>query len=53
MPKLSFQDVLENIEDAVTEISDGEEIARIHNSICSRKVKYIEDNIWEYEDEED
>jgi hypothetical protein len=49
---LGFQDVVDNITDALTEM-DGETVARIHNQICSRKVEYLEDSQWEYSGEKD
>lgn len=44
--------VFQNICDALDEL-DGEEVACIHNSLCSRKIKYLSDNFWEYTGEDD
>lgn len=51
---LSFQDVVDNILDTMTEL-DEEQITKIHNDICSRKIKSVEINSekWEYTDEDD
>jgi hypothetical protein len=40
---LSFTDVMDNIHDTMEEL-DGEAIADIYNHICSRKIKYVEDD---------
>jgi hypothetical protein len=49
---LSFQDIVDNISEAMISL-DGEEVVEVHNRICSRKIKYIEDSQWEYTDEND
>jgi aminoglycoside phosphotransferase family enzyme len=49
---LSFQDVTDNIAEAMMEL-DGEQVAEIHNRICSRKIDYKEDSLWEYNGEDD
>jgi hypothetical protein len=53
---MNFQDVAYSIVDTLREM-DGSQIAVIHNTICSRKIKYDEtissgsDDWWEYIDE--
>jgi len=49
---LTFTDVTDNIIEAMEEL-DGEQIAEIHNQICSRKIDYLEDSIWDYTGEDD
>ena len=49
---LTFADITDNITDTMGEM-EGETIAEIHNSVCSRKIRYVEDSIWEYTDEDD
>jgi len=49
---LDFSMITDSIVDTMGEL-DGEQIAEIHNQICSRKIKYVEDSIWEYSGEED
>lgn len=49
---LTFTGVMGNILNAMEEL-DGEQIADIHNQICSRKIKYDEDSLWEYTGEDD
>lgn len=44
---LTEDQVFANILKAFETLS-GEEIARIHNEICSRQIKYNEDSVWEY-----
>ena len=50
---LSFQDIIDNISEAMIGIEDEEVIADIHNKICSRKVKSIGDSLWEYTGDND
>jgi hypothetical protein len=49
---LTFADVTDSITDTMGEL-DGEAIAEIHNNVCSRKIRYVEDSIWEYTGEDD
>ena len=49
---LTFTDIVDNVVDTMTEL-EGEEIVEIHNQICSRKIQYVEDSIWEYTGEDD
>lgn len=44
--------VIENIKKAFESLT-GEEIATVHNEICAKKIKYMEDNVWEYTGKED
>jgi len=46
-----FAGVIEAISEALVE-ADGDFVARIHNSVCSRQLEYIEDSLWEYKKEE-
>lgn len=46
----TFSDVIDSIADTLREV-DGPYLARIHNQICSNKVKYVGDSL--FEDEED
>jgi hypothetical protein len=50
--QLNIAEVIVNIAEAVESLT-GEEVARIHNDICKRKIRYIEDNVWEYTGETD
>ena len=49
---LSFRDVLDNICETLEEM-DGDSIVKIYNNICSRKIEYIEDSIWQYSGKND
>jgi hypothetical protein len=49
---LTFTDVTDSIVDTMGEM-EGETIAEIHNSVCSRKIHYVEDSVWEYTGEDD
>lgn len=49
---LDFEDIIQNIREAMEEL-EGEQIVEIHNQICSRKIRYLEDSIWEYTGESD
>jgi hypothetical protein len=49
---LDFAMVTSSIVDTMAEL-EGEQIAEIHNQICSRKINYVEDSIWEYSGEKD
>ena len=49
---MTYTDIIENISNAM-ESCDGEEVARIHNNICSSKIEYDKDNQWiKIEDDE-
>ena len=43
---MNFDDVIGNISTCLSE-SEGEHIAETHNKICSNKIKYVGDSIWE------
>jgi hypothetical protein len=49
---LTFSQVTDSITDTMIEM-EGETIAEIHNSVCSRKIRYVEDSIWEYTGDDD
>ena len=49
---LTFRDVTDNVSEAMSE-QEGEIVAEIHNKICSRKIRYLEDSQWEYTGEDD
>ena len=49
---LTFQDIVDNIAEALTEVP-LEEVVRIHNETCSRKVEYLEDSLFTYTGEDD
>ena len=44
--------VIGNISSAIDEF-DGDDIAELHNKICSRKIRYVADNFFEYTGEDD
>lgn len=44
--------VISNISSAIDEL-DGDDIAELHNTICSRKIRYVADNFFEYTGEDD
>ena len=50
MDELTFKNIVDNIANAMGSL-DGEEIAELHNKICSRKIRYITDSIWKYDGE--
>ena len=50
---LDADGILSNIGSALDSIDEGEIIARIHNGLCGRKVRYIGDSMWEYTGEDD
>ena len=52
MNSVSFSDLVSNIMEAMESLS-GEEVAKVHNEICSRKIRYVEDSQWEYTEEDD
>ena len=43
---LSFKDIISNISDVLAE-ADGEYLANIYNSICSDKIKYSGDSLFQ------
>jgi hypothetical protein len=49
---LGTKEIMSNISDAITELT-GDDIAKIHNEICARKIRYTGDDIWEYTGEID
>jgi hypothetical protein len=52
MQGLSFDEVMANLRDAFDEL-DGNIIADIYNSVCCKKIHYIEDGAWELTGEDD
>ena len=55
-PTYSYKDILDNISEVLAEMP-GEEVARIHNKICSNQIRYKGDSMYEddmsEEEEED
>ncbi len=51
--EVSFDDVMSNIREALDCSLDGEEIAELHNRVYNKKIRYIEDSVWEYTGEQD
>ena len=47
---LSADDVIQQIAEVLSE-NDGDFIEHVANQILGRKVKYIEDSLFQYEDE--
>ena len=47
---LTFQDIMDSIGEALTEIP-LEEVVRIHNKVCSRKVELADEGEFKYIDE--
>jgi hypothetical protein len=45
---VEFGDLMDSIREAMAEMP-GDEVARVHNSICSNPVKYVEDSEWRRE----
>jgi hypothetical protein len=52
MEKLTFDDLIMNLRESMDEL-DGEVIADIFNHVCCKKIRYVEDGIWEFTGEED
>lgn len=50
--EIAIDKVLENISKAMESL-DGEEITKIHNDVCSKKIRYLGDSVWEYTGEDD
>lgn len=50
--RLTYNDLIDNIHEALSEIDDAQSLADLHNHICSAKVKVVDDNLvddrWEY-----
>ena len=49
---LDFEDIMAGLRIAIGE-QDGEEVARIYNQICAKKISYDEDSLWQYTGEDD
>ena len=51
---LTYQNVIDSITNTMNEM-EGEIIAEIYNIVCScsRKIRYVEDSIWEYIEEDE
>jgi hypothetical protein len=49
---LTFNDVADDIREVLSEM-DGEAIAEAYNEICAKKIRYVEDSIWEETGEND
>lgn len=51
---LDINKVLANISNAMESL-EGEEVARIHNDLCAKKIRYLgdDDSAWEYTGEDD
>jgi len=49
---LCMSDVNSNILNAIESLDDGELIARVHNDLCLRQIRYVCDSVWEYVNEE-
>lgn len=49
---LHIDEVMHNIRVSVEEM-DGDDVARAHNSICAKKIRYLEDSEWELTGEDD
>ncbi len=47
---MEYSDVMDSIRDTMCDM-DGEEIVKIHNDICSTKIKYDGDSEWSEVDE--
>lgn len=50
---LTFNDIVDNIFETLKEM-DADDVASVHNHVCSRKIRYDEEaDRWEYTGEED
>jgi hypothetical protein len=47
MAILDIEQVLANIADTLKHEMDGGYIARIHNEICAKKIRYSSDSTWD------
>jgi hypothetical protein len=52
MGKLNFDEVMANLKDAMDEL-EGDVIEEMYNQVCSKKIRYVDDGIWELTGEDD
>ena len=49
---INIAEVIVNIKEAIESL-DGEEVAKLHNDICNRKIIYVGGGMWKYTGETD